>query len=299
LPGSGRAVDETREPLATVGLCFDDPAVDNKDYADAGPITALRPEHARLLDRLPNDAAAICAAVQGLVIQPDDAAGAGVPEDRLAEKHIRPASRLLDVVLAHDRAPLSRAREPAARVVGTCRHFAVLSVALLRAKGIPARARCGFATYFQPGLALDHWIAEYWWDRWVRIDSEILGGSLVARPDDLAPGEFLTGGEAWLRYRQGADAAIFGVSGTTHAWGVGEIRGNAIRDLAALCKVEMLPWDEWGRMTDSYAGRTGDRYDRLMDRIAEVSTTHDAGAIRALYADEDLTVPAAMLVLPS
>lgn len=172
-------------------------------------------------------------------------------------------------------------------------------MALLRAKGVPARARCGFATYFQPGLALDHWIAEYWRDRWVRIDSEILGGSLVARPDDLAPGEFLTGGEAWLRYRQGADAAMFGVYATTHAWGVGEIRGNAIRDLAALCKVEMLPWDEWGRMPDSYAGRTGDGYDRLMDRIAEVCASHDAGAIQALYADEDLTAPAAMLVLPS
>jgi hypothetical protein len=139
--------------------------MDDKDYAYAGPITALRPEHAWLLDQLPNDAVAICAAVQGLVTQPDDAARAGVPKDRLAEKKIRPASRLLDVVLARDRAPLSQAREPARRVVGTCRHFAVLSVALLRAKGIPARARCGFATYFQPGLALDHWIAEYWRDR--------------------------------------------------------------------------------------------------------------------------------------
>ena len=50
-----------------------------------------------------------------------------------------------------------------------------------------------------------------------------------------------------------------------HAWGPAEIRGNAIRDLAALRKLEMLPWDEWGRMTASYQGKTGPDYDALMD----------------------------------
>ncbi|TDC86167.1 hypothetical protein E1193_00430 [Micromonospora sp. KC606] len=44
---------------------------------------------------------------------------------------------------------------------------------LLRYRGIAARARCGFATYFQPGQGVDHWIAEYRRDgRWVRIDAE-------------------------------------------------------------------------------------------------------------------------------
>lgn len=81
---------------------------------------------------------------------------------------------------------------------------------------------------------------------------------------------FLTGGEAWTRYRGGADPDLFGVAGVAPAWGVGEIRGNAIRDLAELCHREMLPWDEWGRMTDSYQGRTGPDYDRLMDAIATV-----------------------------
>ena len=53
-------------------------------------------------------------------------------------------------------------RDADQRVVGTCRHFAVLSCALLRYRGIPARARCGFATYFQKGQGLDHWVTEYW-----------------------------------------------------------------------------------------------------------------------------------------
>jgi transglutaminase-like putative cysteine protease len=37
-----------------------------------------------------------------------------------------------------------------------------LFVALIRRKGVPARARCGFADYFEPGKHLDHWVGEYW-----------------------------------------------------------------------------------------------------------------------------------------
>ena len=126
-------------------------------------------------------------------------------------------------------------------MVGTCRHFAVLACALLRYRGIPARVRCGFATYLQPGQGLDHWIAEYWAAAgagWVRIEAEILGQSIVQRPHDLQPGEFLTGGEAWSAYRRREiDAAVFGVYATEN-WGPAEIRGSAVKDLAALNKVE-------------------------------------------------------------
>ena len=71
--------------------------------------------------------------------------------------------------------------------------------------------------------------------------------------------------EAWTGYRHGGiDAATFGVEGTGN-FGPAEISGNAIRDLAALNKVEMLPWDEWGRMTAAYAGQAGPGYDELID----------------------------------
>jgi len=33
---------------------------------------------------------------------------------------------------------------------------------VLRAAGVPARARCGFGGYFRPGWFEDHWVAEYW-----------------------------------------------------------------------------------------------------------------------------------------
>lgn len=267
------------------------------DYAAAGPITELAsvsPAALTGLAGLAADAVSICAHVHSLVLQPDDATSLGVRSDRLAEKDIRPAARLVEILMALDRAPLHLSREASGRVIGTCRHFAVLSCALLRYRGITARARCGFATYFHPGQSLDHWITEYWHDgdrRWVRIDSEILGRPVLEHPDDLRDGEFLTGGEAWSAYRAGRiDAAQFGVRGTEN-FGPAEISGNAIRDLAALNKVEMLPWDEWGQMSAAYRGATGEEYDELIDTVAAVCTADDPDGIAALYAREELRVP--------
>jgi hypothetical protein len=175
-------------------------------------------------------------------------------------------------------------------VIGTCRHFAVLACALLRYRGIAARARCGFATYFQRGQGVDHWITEYWHDReerWVRVDPEILGQQVLQRPQDLAAGQFLTGGEAWAAFRSGQiDAAWFGVYGTAN-WGPAEIRGNAVRDLAALNKVETLPWDEWGRMHASYVVRSR----RSSRHRAAVQLRRPARAAR----DSPLTQPLASL----
>lgn len=268
-------------------------------YSRPGPLTSLDPTQLRLAEGLPDDPVGICAAVQSLVIQPADAAALGVPENRMAEKNIRPVNELISVLTALDPAPLHQVRTPAMRVIGTCRHFATIACAILRARGIPSRARCGFGTYFQEGRGFDHWITEYWDEgrhRWVRVDTEHLGKNFVDRPDDLAPGEFLTGGEAWIQYRNGSiDPATFGVVGTDHAWGPAEISGNAVRDLAALCKQETLSWDEWGRMTAAYEGRTGSDYDQLIDLVADACSVDDLPTLTRLFAHEDLAVPQCMV----
>ena len=272
--------------------------MDAVDYATPGPLTDLLGVAPAGLEGLPVDAVAICAMVTSLVIQPRDAEALGLPAERFGENQLRPAAALVDALLAVDPAPLRLAREPARRVIGTCRHFAVLSCALLRHRGFAARARCGFATYFQPGRGLDHWVTEYWHDgerRWVRVDSEILGKSIVDTPEDLPAGAFRTGGESWTGFRAGRiDAATFGVLGTGN-WGPAEIRGNAIRDLAALNKVEMLPWDEWGRMAASYRGETGPDYDDLLDTVAAVCAEDSPPAVVALYGEADLAVPADLI----
>lgn len=261
------------------------------DYAAPGPLTDLGDVSAAL-EPISGTPVEICSPVHDLVVQPAD----GLPPERLAENQIRPASTLVRKLLALNPAPLTTPREPDERVVGTCRHFAVLSCALLRHRGITARVRCGFATYFQPGRGVDHWITEYRdGDRWVRVDSEILGQPVLPHPHDLRPGEFLSGGEAWQAYRHGEiDAARFGVHGTQN-WGAAEIRGNAVKDLAALNKVEMLPWDEWGRMTEAYDGKTGEDYDELLDELAAVCAADDPARVAALYGHDDLRVPDALI----
>lgn len=267
------------------------------DPALPGRFTTLTPEQREWVAGLPGDPLAAYRAAQGLVVEPPDATAAGLPPARLAEKDVRPAADLLALLHRLSPEPPGRPRPVAERVVGTCRHYAVLACALLRARGVPARCRCGFATYFSPGRGLDHWVTEYRSEgRWVRVDTELLGTDVVERPDDLPPGAFLTGGEAWVRYRAGLiDPELFGVAGTDHAWGVAEIRGNAVRDLAALMALEVLPWDEWGRLTDSYEGRTGPDYDRLVDRVARACAGDDPAEVAATYALEDLAVPAALL----
>jgi hypothetical protein len=267
------------------------------DYANPGPLTELGGLAAGALEGIGDDPVRVCTPTNLLVIQPRDAGGAGVEEARLSENNLRPAAKILDALLALNPAPVTVGRPPGQRVVGTCRHFALLSCAFLRYRGIEARARCGFATYFQAGRGVDHWITEYrnGDGRWVRVDSEILGGNVLDHAEDLRPGEFLSGGEAWAAYRRGdIDASCFGVYGTEN-WGPAEISGNAIRDLAALNKVEMLPWDEWGRMTAAYRGETGADYDELLDQVASVCAADDAAAVADLYTHDSLRVPAEMI----
>jgi hypothetical protein len=274
--------------------------VDVEFYATAGPLTTLTPAEAEMVGSLELDPQGLCRLAQGLLISPSDAARAGLAQQRMSEINIRPASALLQRVLElDDTTLLSERRQGGRRVVGTCRHYAVLATAFLRSMGVPARGRCGFATYFVPPKKVDHWIVEYWSGddrRWVRIDAEYSGRATLAasRPDDLRPGEFLSSGEAWQLIRSGEqDPAEFGVFGTEN-WGPGEVRGNAMRDLASLVdKVEMLPWDEWGPMKDSYDGKTGDDFDRLIDAYAMAAATDDSPTLRHLY--EQLTVPASMI----
>jgi len=262
-------------------------------------LTVIDGDVAPLLAELPSAPVELCAVAQGLVMLPNLAAGFGIPEERQEERSIHSVSDILRVLRQHDDRGVEQSRRVTSRVVGTCRHFALLACAFLRHRAIPARCRAGFASYFVAGSFLDHWVVEYRHpveSRWVRVDPEILGFEFVAAPHDLAEGEFLTGGEAWIRCRQGrVDSSTFGVDGYPENFGIGEIRGNLVRDLAALNKVETLPWDEWGRMAASYAGKTGPDYDELMDTIAATCASDDEAALAGLYASHDLAVPSGHL----
>lgn len=255
------------------------------DYRTPGVFTDLGDVDESAFADVVDGPSDVYAAVPSLVVQPLEAETLGWSRERFATNQVRPAAGLVAALLELSPAPVSRPRPLDERIVGTCRHVAVLACALLRRAGIESRVRCGFATYFQPGLALDHWVIEVRTDApsWERVDAEVLGREVVGDPEHLEAGEFLSGADAWLAFRAGeVDASTFGVCGSEN-FGPAEIRGNLVKDLAALHKVESLPWDEWGRMTDAYAHRTGAPYDDQLDEIARAIDRDDAEAMRRWF----------------
>jgi hypothetical protein len=248
------------------------------------------------LSELPGDVPALVRAIQGLIVHEHFLSAYGlVPrDDRVGEVHLRPVSAVLNRIRALDLRPLTEPRPPERRFIGDCRFYALLFVEALRTKGIPARARCGFGAYFHTEKFVDHWIGEYWNAAegcWILVDAVQTG---IFRPDfdplDVPRDRFLVAGEAWTRCRAGrADPADFGILGMS---GLGFVASNLIRDVAALNKREMLPWDVWGGMSRDLP------YARdllaLHDRLAILSLDPDAhfAELRQLYEeDRRLKVP--------
>jgi Transglutaminase-like superfamily len=225
-----------------------------------------------------------------------------VPNERKSESHIRPVEQMLDRILAIDNRPLTVARPPERRLVGVCRHFMVLLLALLRAKGIPARGRCGFGTYFNPGFFEDHVVCEYWRapeERWVLVDSqfdEVWRARLKIDHDvfEVPRDRFLIAADGWVQCRAGkADPAKFGIikGGLRGLW---FIAANLVHDVATLNKVELLRWDSWGAMPRPEERLQGDRL-AFFDKLAVLTREADESfeQLRRLYeCDDRLRVPA-------
>lgn len=265
-------------------------------YRTPGPMTRLPGDVAA--DALPAGPDELRRLVQGLLVHRDWAKAYGVADDqiRLDEQNLRTTAELLERVVALSPAPLTRARPPVERVLCVCRHFTLLHTALLRAQGVPARVRCGFSSYFDRSKWGDHWITERWdGGRWVRDDPQVDDTQAAAvdldfDPYDQPPGQFLTGGEAWVAARSGTvDPELFGIF---DMWGLAFIAGNVISDFACLNKVELLPWDGWGMMTGPHEP-VSDTAAAVLDDVAALATEDDTDLIRARYRTDDrLRVPA-------
>ena len=74
------------------------------------------------------------------------------------------------------------------KIVVTCRYVSVLMSAILRAKGIPARSRAGFAPYFQEGVSMDGFYEE---------------GGMPLSQYDMPEDSFDWAAKAWLAVRRG------------------------------------------------------------------------------------------------
>lgn len=99
-------------------------------------------------------------------------------------------------------------REAKNKVHVTCRGQAILLASILKAKGIPARVRSGFAEYIlSNGIYYDHWITEYYdksVDRWklVEPDEHCPDHEINFALNDIPYNQFLFGAYAYLGIRQ-------------------------------------------------------------------------------------------------
>jgi hypothetical protein len=260
-------------------------------YAEPGVMTTPG-SHSSYLDGLPPDVGALCQVVQGVLIHIFWAEQYGLPKEEIRrdEVQLRSTEQRLQRIIELDALPLTAAREPARRVVGNCRDFTVLLTAMLRHQGVPARARCGFGRYFLPDHYEDHWVCEYWnagQERWVLVDAQLDALQCEALkisfdPLDVPREQFVVGGRAWQLCRsREADPETFGIFDMHGLWFV---RGDLLRDVAALNKVELLPWDSWGLIE-----RRDDELSAadfvLLDRVAELTAgdVPSLATVRSLY----------------
>ena len=113
-------------------------------------------------------------------------------------------------------------------------------------------------------------------------------------PLDVPRDRFIVAGDAWQMCRAGcAEADRFGLSYVPGLSGAWFIAGNVLRDLAALNRMETLPWDVWGAMQMSDAGLLDGEKGALFDRAAALTLAGDGALaeVTAIYEDDRLRVP--------
>ena len=271
-------------------------------YSTHGAITQPG-AYASLFDGAPDDAAELARWARNVNFHEAyaDDAGLTLPPDAAddpatSDAAARFVEAMLGRIVSRDGRRLGEERPKDKCFIGTCRDYAVLLCALLRHRGRPARVRCGFTFYFEPDADFgdDHWVTEVWVAdeaRWRLVDAEV-DASLAQHarvsidPFDVPRDRFLVAGAAWRLCRQGgADADRYGVAsiGTHGEW---FMAANVIRDLAALNKHEMLPFDYWGMSTEICLAMELNHGQRaLIDGVAAVTADDgfDFPALRHIY----------------
>jgi len=243
-----------------------------------------------LFDNLPTGIPELVKIVQNITIHVFwvEKYGIQISPTRTEELQLRTIERRLEQTLILDSRPLTDDHPIEKKLYGNCRDHSVLLVSMLRHQGVPARARCGFGAYFMPNHFEDHWVVEYWnksLNRWVFVDAqldELQCGKLKINfdPLDVPRDQFVVAGKAWQMCRSGEqDPKQFGIFEMN---GLGFVRGNLVRDVASLNKMEMLPWDCWGIILKEQMDQAEDLI--MLDEIA-VLTENDVPAFNQL---EDL-----------
>jgi len=131
-----------------------------------------------------------------------------VPVTRLRyEDDLFPTASSMLIELLRKNPKYTVDREAKDKIHTTCRSQAILLSAILKAKGVPARARSGYAPYIKyNGISFDHWITEYYdsaQNKWILVDADMCCHEVKFNVYDMPRNSFIFGAEAYLGYRKG------------------------------------------------------------------------------------------------
>lgn len=246
------------------------------------------------LDALPDDVDGLIGAVQNLLVHYQTDKAKLSPEIiavRSAEVDLRWAEAMLSRLMQLQDGNLLSPREPAKRLLCTCRDFAVLLCTFMRQKQIPARVRYGFAhDQYKPERPMhDHVLVEYWdgqhW-RYAESRLNVLPEPLLnIEQKDFPRDLFFSGGEIWRQIRAGvlSERAFSGYH-FNDDYGQWTVRNLFLLDMTSLCGYEPLMWDAWGVLLEEKPGARVTHVDQLelLDSLAQldVCDASDCASLR-------------------
>jgi hypothetical protein len=251
------------------------PYVEQDSETSPGP-------YARLYDDLPRDPSQLREIVSRLIIHVSRTASYGVSPNTPMPRDTLPVADRLKLTQALSSGSLTKNRAADKRSFGTCRDYALLLCSMFRHQLIPARVRCGFATYFTTGHYEDHWICEYWSGnamRWTRIDAqldEVHRDHLSINFDcaDLQGDAFVSAGQAWKLAGSGKVSPDAFGHGDSKGWWF--LRINVHRDLLALTNQYVSRWDTW-RLSTPRTKVLNSADFAFVDQLVEKSEAVDLG----------------------
>ena len=234
-------------------------------------------EYAYLYKNLPDSLPELCSLIKSQFIHPYTELPEyceQIPKERWNESVKYPTVKtILKGLLTYDSRGLVKDRKLQDRLVLGCHEYAILLASIIKYRGIPARVRCGHATYLIPEFHASHTICEVWNKddkRWMLVDP---GMNMV----DFSRDKFDFSNDAWLKMqKKEIDPNIYGIPGQYS--GLVSILAKVNIDLASILGNE-YPIYQYAPILD-YAFKNNNLLTaeqiEILNRICELMKSLDA-----------------------
>jgi hypothetical protein len=234
-------------------------------------------EYEYVYENLPESLSELCRLIKTQTIHPNAELPNYrnlIPEERWDEIYRYPTVKsILEGLLSYDSRGLVSDRKVKDRLVLGCRENAIILASILKYRGVPARVRCGHATYLIQGFHASHTLCEVWNEndkRWMLVDPSV-------NRIDFNKEEFDFSNELWLKMQTGEiDPNVYGFPG--QYTGLISILGKVPNDLASILGAE-YPHYQYSPILD-YASNNDNQLTaeqiELLNEISELMKSIDA-----------------------